>query len=106
MGTSEQPPLRHETTRPPKSQRQLLEEKRRIIEETLAAYAAVARRHAVNTNQVFYWRKKYREGRLGKAQSSKLQQRLRATQRIRRGEGIVGAFPSPGQRYLIAAESG
>jgi hypothetical protein len=34
--------------------------------------ARVARRHAVNANQVFYWRKKYREGRLGKRQSSKL----------------------------------
>jgi hypothetical protein len=31
----------------------------------------VARRHAVNANQVFYWRKKYREGRLGKSPSSK-----------------------------------
>jgi transposase len=49
--------------------------KRRIVEETLeagASVARVARRHAVNTNQVFYWRKKYREGRLGKGQSSKL----------------------------------
>jgi len=26
--------------------------------------ARVARRHAVNANQVFYWRKQYREGRL------------------------------------------
>jgi transposase-like protein len=24
------------------------------------------RRHAVNANLVFYWRKKYREGRLGR----------------------------------------
>ncbi len=45
------------------------------LEETLetgASVARVARRHAVNANQVFYWRKKYREGRLGKGQSSKL----------------------------------
>ena len=44
------------------------EEKRRIVEETLrpgASVARVARRHAVNANQVFYWRKKYREGCLG-----------------------------------------
>ena len=27
--------------------------------------ARVARRHEVNANQVFYWRKLYREGRLG-----------------------------------------
>ena len=55
--------------------RRSIEEKRRIVEETLEAgtsVARVARRHAVNANQVFYWRKKYREGRLGKNQSNKL----------------------------------
>ena len=38
------------------------------MEETLIAGASVsrvARRHDVNANQVFYWRKLYREGRLG-----------------------------------------
>ena len=38
------------------------------MEETLVAGASVsrvARRHDVNANQVFYWRKLYREGRLG-----------------------------------------
>ncbi len=56
-------------------QKRSVEEKRRIVEETLAAGASVARvarRHGVNANQVFYWRKKYREGRLGKGPSSKL----------------------------------
>jgi transposase len=58
-----------------KRQKRSVEEKRRIVEETLAAGASVARVarwHAVNANQVFYWRKKYREGRLGKGPSSKL----------------------------------
>ena len=58
-----------------KRQKRSVEEKRRIVEETLAAGASVARvarRHAVNANQVFYWRKKYREGQLGKGASSKL----------------------------------
>ena len=32
---------------------------------TGASVARVARRHEVNANQVFYWRKLYREGRLG-----------------------------------------
>jgi hypothetical protein len=53
-----------------KRQRRSVEEKRRIVEETLKAGASVARvaqRYAVNANQVFSWRKKYREGRLGKA---------------------------------------
>src|SRR6267142_242528 len=73
MDTSEQTTL--ETIKQTKRPWRSLEEKRRIVEETLesgASVARVARRHAVNANQVFYWRKKYREGRLGKNQSSKL----------------------------------
>ena len=50
--------------------RRSIEEKRHIVEETSrpgASVARIARRHAVNANQVFYWRKKYREGRLGES---------------------------------------
>jgi transposase len=64
-----------ETASQVKRRRRSVEEKRRIVEETLeagASVARVARRHAVNANQVFYWRKKYREGRLGKSPSNKL----------------------------------
>src|SRR5712671_844703 len=74
MDTSEQTIL-DETPKQEARRRRSVEENRRIVEETLetgAAAARVARRHAVNANQVFYWRKKYREGRLGKNQSSKL----------------------------------
>ena len=42
-------------------------ERRQIVEETLqpgASVAVIARRHNVNANQVFHWRKLYREGRL------------------------------------------
>ena len=42
-------------------------ERRRIVEETFrseASVAVVARAHGVNANQVFAWRKLYREGRL------------------------------------------
>ena len=42
-------------------------ERRRIVEETLkpgASVSKVARAHCVNANQVFAWRKLYREGRL------------------------------------------
>lgn len=38
-----------------------------MVEETLrpgASVAVIARRHGVNANQVFQWRKLYREGRL------------------------------------------
>ena len=74
MDTSEQAIL-DETPNPVARRRRSVEEKRRIVEETLearASVARVARQHVVNANQVFYWRKKYREGRLGKSQSSKL----------------------------------
>lgn len=71
MDTSEQVGI--ETASDAKRRRRSVEEKRRIVEETLeagASVARVARRHAINANQVFYWRKKYREGWLG--QPSKL----------------------------------
>src|SRR5437879_226342 len=51
-----------------KQRRRTIKERRDIVEETLvpgASVARVARRHDVNANQVFYWRKLYREGRLG-----------------------------------------
>jgi transposase len=47
------------------------EEKRRIVEETLApeaSVAIVARRHGVNANQVFHWRKLYQGGLLGSSE--------------------------------------
>jgi len=44
------------------------EERRRIVEETFkpgASVALVARANGVNANQVFKWRRQYRNGRLG-----------------------------------------
>ena len=43
------------------------QERRQIVEATLqpgASVAVIARQHGVNANQVFQWRKLYREGRL------------------------------------------
>ena len=51
-----------------KLRRRSAEEKRRIVGETLAPGASVAvvsRRHDVNANQVFMWRREYRAGKLG-----------------------------------------
>jgi len=48
--------------------RRSVAEKRRIVEETLepdASVARVARAHGVNANQVFAWRRRYRQGMLG-----------------------------------------
>lgn len=49
-----------------------VEEKRRIVEETLqpgASVVRVARAHGVNANQVFGWRRLYRQGRLERKES-------------------------------------
>jgi transposase len=51
-----------------KRRRWSVEVKRRIAEESFEASASVAQlsqKYAVNANQIFQWRKKYREGRLG-----------------------------------------
>jgi transposase len=48
-------------------QKHSIDEKRRIVEETHVkgvSVATVARRHAVNANQVFAWRQLYRRGLL------------------------------------------
>ena len=58
-----------------------VEERRRIVEETLAdgiSVAVVARRHGVNANQVFQWRKLYQPGLLEPSS----QQRQRNTARL------------------------
>lgn len=65
MDTLEQRPP---TSMTKKQRRRTIKERRDIVEETLvpgASVARVARRHDVNANQVFYWRKLYREGQLG-----------------------------------------
>lgn len=58
-----------------KKRRRSVEERRKIVEATLqpgASVSRVARRHDVNANQVFHWRKLYREGRLGSGTATKL----------------------------------
>jgi transposase len=47
-------------------------ERRRIVEETLGpgvSVAEVARRHGLNANQIFTWRRLYRTGKLGRGQA-------------------------------------
>jgi transposase len=58
-----------------KQRRRTIQERREIVEETLvpgASVSRVARRHDVNANQVFYWRKLYREGQLGGDRTTRL----------------------------------
>jgi transposase len=57
----------HKALPPAKRQHRSPELKRRIVQETLApgaSVARVARAHGVNANQVFAWRRQYREGLL------------------------------------------
>src|ERR1700741_5444356 len=58
-----------------KKRRRTIRERQEIVEETLlpgASVSRVARRHDVNANQVFYWRKLYREGQLGSRTDTQL----------------------------------
>ena len=65
MDTSERAVVKRE----PQRRRWPAVEKCRIVEQTLRPGASVARvalAHGVNANQVFSWRRQYRQGRLGK----------------------------------------
>ena len=57
----------------PKRQRRSIAEKRRMVELAMqpgASIARVAREHGVTANMVHYWRKLYREGRLGESKTN------------------------------------
>ncbi|KAI3589234.1 Mobile element protein, partial [Cupriavidus sp. U2] len=54
-------------TEPERRRRRSVQEKLAIVQETMepgATVSAVARRHGLNPNQVFAWRKQYQEGSL------------------------------------------
>ncbi len=74
-----------------KKRRRSVEERHKIVEAALqpgASVSRVARRHDVNANQVFHWRKLYREGRLGDSTAAKLLPVRVAEQRsVREAEG-------------------
>ena len=55
-----------------KRQKRSIAEKRSIVELAMqpgASIARIAREHGVNANMVHYWRKLYREGRLGQSKA-------------------------------------
>src|SRR6478672_3180976 len=88
--------------------RRSIEEKRRIVEETLrpgASVARVARRHAVNANHVFYWRKQYRQGRLGEGQSGQLLPVTLTDGSLRKaGRAGYGSWPTAGSMEIKLAK--
>jgi transposase len=74
-----------------------------MVEETLqpgASVAVIAREHGVNANQVFHWRKLYREGRLDPRPTAELLP-------VRIAE-MMGAEPPPAKLYpgVIVVEFG
>jgi transposase-like protein len=93
-----------------KKRRRSVEERRKIVEATLqpgASVSRVARRHDVNANQVFHWRKLYREGRLGDGTTTKLLPMRVADERSVRaaeGDGIAWRFERIAALYAIEKE--
>jgi transposase len=90
VDTSEQIVVKREPRR-----RRAVTEKRRIVEETLepgASVAKVARAHGVNANQVFAWRRQYRQGLLGEgqAETAKLLPVHVSETRLSKVQGTVG----------------
>ena len=77
----------------PKRRFRSKQERRAIVEETLkpgASVSQIARAYDVNANQVFGWRKLYREGRLEVPQTSNALVSVKITdagERLRRGHG-------------------
>jgi len=75
-----------------------IEEKRRITQETFVSGASVARiaqRYALNANQLFQWRKKYREGRLGSRVTPKLLPVTITDERLAETDKVGSASPVP-----------
>ncbi len=76
-----------------------IEEKRRIAQETFLSGASVSRiaqRYALNANQLFQWRKKYREGRLGTRTTAKLLPVAITDERLSEAEQVAAPVtPAP-----------
>jgi transposase-like protein len=57
--------------------RRSIQEKLRIVRETLhvqASVAVIARRHGINANQVFAWRRQYQRGQLTEGSGARTQE--------------------------------
>ena len=63
-----------------------------MVEETLkpgASVAVIARAHGVNANQVFHWRKLYREGRLDGAPTQLVPVRINDMIDVHPRDGVI-----------------
>jgi len=91
--------------------RRTVAEKRRIVEQTFepgASVAKVARAHGVNANQVFAWRRQYRQGLLGDGQAEAVNllpvhvtgTRLSKAHRAGRRQAAQGSAEAAGAIYV------
>ena len=87
-----------------------VEEKRRIVELTLLAGASVARvaqAEGVNANQVFLWRRAYRNGEMLPADSTALLPVVIEAEDSRRAEITLNSDVAPAAtEHLLPAPSG
>lgn len=77
-------------------------ERRRVVEETFEVGASVARvalKHGINANQVFQWRRLYRDGKLGAASGS-------AMKLLPVNVAADEELPSPEPLEVVAPSSG
>ena len=84
-----------------------LEFKRAIVEETLrsgTSVALVAREHGINANQVFCWRKLYREGQLGDAASAMLPVTIEPEAAVDRANSESGSILIESGRLRVRIE--
>ena len=75
-----------------------IEEKGKIAAETFLPGASVARisqNYALNANQLFLWRRLYREGKLGNSSVAKLLPVAISDERVEALKVVDAAMPSP-----------
>ena len=81
-------------------------ERRQVVEETLepgASVAKVALRHGVNANQVFQWRRLYRDGKLGTSPANAIKLlpvSVSEDDRLPKSEPVEEAAPSSGAIHI------
>jgi transposase len=86
------------TVEEPKAKRRFRskQERRQIVEESLrsgASVAVLARRHGVNSHQIFHWRKLYREGQLDAKPTSAQLIPVRMAELIPEEDHFARAYP-------------
>src|SRR5664279_1241520 len=111
MGTTTQPvtqPVRE--SKRDSYQHHSVEFKRSVVQQSLepgASVSRIAREHNINANQVFAWRKLFREGRLGggEAEITLLPVRISAPVKAAQSTSTVGATVPAGVIELVIGKA-